>query len=94
MRIDVTADDIRRGKMEDCCRCPVALAAARAFGLTTTGSWLTSPVRVFPSSLAIEEKDLIRLPPGVAAFICAFDMGMPVAPFFFELEADGATEAG
>lgn len=73
--VEVTAEDIAKGKPMECLNCPVALACMRA-GL--------DDIAVCDSSL--DSDGSIRTPDVVAEFIHAFDNGKPVHPFTFNLE--------
>lgn len=78
MIINVTAEHIARGKRNDGFRCPVALAFAEGVG------------HVFVASDCVARGAfggiLCDLPSEVAAFIDAFDEGVAVSPFAFEVE--------
>lgn len=86
MRIAVTAQDIRRGKRAEPCRCPVALALKRTF---------KRKVRVTFTSFEFESyrkgtKFVVRdTPTSVAKFVEAFDDRKPVKPFSFSFAARG-----
>jgi hypothetical protein len=84
VRIDVTQEDIAHGVMNDCENCPVARAFIRATGLD-------------PFRIAVDEDGItiawpfsdrevtIDLPESVGEWISAFDDGLPVWPFAFDL---------
>lgn len=75
MTIEVTQEDIDRGRRGSCFECPVARAASRAVGAeVSTDRYLF----YLPTAK-------IKTPTEVAKFIHAFDGGEPVAPFSFEL---------
>lgn len=81
MLIEVTLRDIRDGVPEWSCRCPVALAIARA-----TGCW---PVIVRVDEVEWVDADgkrhVVPLPPELAEFIDRFDRRKRVGPLTFEL---------
>lgn len=75
--IEVTQEDIDKGKQGSCGRCPIALAAYRVM----EGSFLVLPYAIF----RLEGKS-ISLPDSAIEFIGLFDSGMPVKPFSFTIE--------
>lgn len=83
--IQVTADDIREGVREDCCKCPVALAIYRA-GIVLVG------VRNDEIEVVVGETYLnLPLPEPARDFIANFDESRPdyrrePEPFNFEIE--------
>lgn len=78
MKISVTQEDIDKGERNECRRCPVALALARA-GFS---GWEVDAGTIFlPHSTA----EPIRTPVEVTRFVLDFDEGLPVFPFTFEL---------
>ena len=80
MRITVTQDDIDRGVRLNADQCPVALAATRAFGCHML---LGYSGKLWP---IYEDVPMpIECPPEVRAFAEAFDWGLPVEPFEFEV---------
>ena len=88
MRIDVTADDIRRGERCTTDRCPVALAIRRA---VPDAMILVTPTYVIVSTPAWKLNLLDEdMPAGVREFVLSFDRSTsPVwctmAPFSFDL---------
>jgi hypothetical protein len=80
VRIDVTADDIRRGRRDDALACPVALALDRATG----EPWGVDPKIMIEATYG----RMAGTPPEVASFVCDFDAGREVAPFSFDLEVE------
>lgn len=82
VRITVLASDIEIGRARDCQRCPIAMAANRAF----------APNRVEVDQEAITvfgEHGYIKhayLPKEATAFVYAFDAGVDVQPFAFDVE--------
>lgn len=83
IRIDVTADDIAKGKPKDWCRCPVSLALRRVLP--------QSSARVPADGLEVFGRQMERRPPGVARFVRDFDKGRPVAPFSFVIDTQRTT---
>lgn len=80
VRISVTADDITRGRADDCMHCPVALAIGRALlpGVH---------VAVGPEAMSLGPAQVrVRLPWAAQNFIFRFDGGQPVQPFEFGLD--------
>lgn len=75
MRVDVTAEDIEKGKRRDASQCPVALALSRTAG----GLWFVSD-DAWESGTGLERD----LPNEVHQFIDDFDAGLPAEPFSFE----------
>jgi hypothetical protein len=77
-RIEVTAEDIADGDPHDSEHCPVALALRRGTG----ARWLVDADRLLDA-----ETDLEWTPPNrVTKFVEAFDSGMKVKPFSFEVD--------
>lgn len=78
-RIEVTQEDIEKGKLGECSACPIALAMRRATGkpfeVGTDIYWLGFDLR--------SER---MLPPEAALFVSDFDDKKPVQPFSFEIE--------
>ena len=84
--VEVTAEDIAKGKREDCESCPIACALLRAAGTPrafidgnemAAGDW----DGVFP---LVEQR--VPVPPDAAGFIADFDDGRLVKPFTFTVE--------
>lgn len=80
IRIDVTQDDINRGKREHCLFCPVALAMERAVG---------EVVFVHKSEYVIVYNQPLPMPAEASEWILQFDIGGAefVEPFSFEIPA-------
>lgn len=77
VKVEVTAEDIQRGKRKLCRECPVARALTRAAG---------KQVEVGNSHYRDEAAQWHRPLPEVAKhFIAAFDYGGSVAPFTFDV---------
>ncbi len=76
--INVTSDDIAKGKRGSACSCPIALAIKRA-----TNQACHVGVRWYSF-----ERDLtdMPLPRKAGEFVIAFDQKQPVEPFSFELD--------
>jgi len=80
LKIRVTAKDIRTGKREQSDTCPVALAVARATGMTP---------QVYADHVLVWVKDgfyNVTLPGKVQRFIDSFDNQFQVEPFAFTLD--------
>jgi hypothetical protein len=76
MQIEVTQEDIDRGKKRDALCCPIALAMARATGR----SWAIG------CGVAVDEADTeVHLPEIAFRFESLFDFGKPVQPLSFEV---------
>lgn len=83
MRVEVTARDIKRGKRHSFWLCPLAKALTRASG---------KPAVVGSRSYGFNERndgelEITRHPltPEMSRFREAFDSGLPVQPFSFDL---------
>jgi hypothetical protein len=83
VRIEVTEEDIDRGKPEDRCACPVARAVRRAVGIPTSVAMDKIVV-----DYATPWQTEIWTPDEVSIFVELFDIGGAVEPFAFELEFD------
>jgi hypothetical protein len=77
-RVEVTADDIRRGRRYECRYCPVALALNRATG----EAWEVGPRFAWTH----RGGPAVPLPPAAAAFVDRFDIHGRGDPFSFDLE--------
>lgn len=87
LAVEVTADDIRNGKRNDNCECPVALALKRLPGVEE----VVVEIEYFQISyrLSGELYDCsYRLPQEAADFITAFDFNQPVGPVEFGAELE------
>jgi len=78
MLIEVTQDDIERGVVADCFRCPIANAVRDVLGPDAV-------VRVECDFMDIGAKT-VKLPIEAMKFIEAFDAEESVEPFSFEVE--------
>lgn len=78
MKIQVTAEDIVKGKRESCDSCPIALAITRKAGERASVDECTA--------WFISTESLIPLPVSARKFVRAFDRGDSVAPFEFDLD--------
>ncbi len=78
--INVTQEDIDNGLRTSSCKCPIARAAKREFGL---------PALISPSFSLFLLKDyeniLFSLPSSARDFINDFDGERPVKPFSFQI---------
>ena len=79
--IDVTQEDIDRGRRGKCMECPIALAAARATG---RASAFTSHWAVNVDGADFDEIDNATTPE-IRKFIGDFDCGEKVSPFSFKM---------
>ncbi len=75
MRIEVTQEDISKGRVHSCGKCPIAVALRR------TG---------FPRANAgysnlWQDDEFFRTPDKVQSFMVVFDMGAIVGPISFEI---------
>lgn len=75
IRVEVTKKHIRLGKIGTSTQCPVALALFA----------VKIPFRVAVDVGTLDRFNNIPCPKKVASFVCAFDAGEPVKPFFFTL---------
>lgn len=82
MKIEVTAEDIARGKRGNACHCPIALAAERA-GMRHVKVDLDSIGEKFTGGCWGRWS---YLPVDACEFVDRFDKGLPVEPFAFEIE--------
>jgi hypothetical protein len=73
MRINVTADDIARGRPEDCHLCPVSLAIRRATGLAVSVTVDTAVI-----DYATPWQAEVELPEAAGLFVDDFDELRPV----------------
>lgn len=81
--INVTQEDIERGKRESACECPIALALERAFNAK---SWVDDEGFFFQRCPKEKLSPDYPIPQSAIAFIAAFDAGEKVEPFEFEVE--------
>ncbi len=82
IRVEVTAEDIAKGKIADCKKRPAALAINRATGRDDASVGISDVS--FPTQSAIA----FLLPGKVQDFICDFDMedpSLPAQPISFDL---------
>jgi hypothetical protein len=92
LKIQVTADDIAKGHVNDGCYCPIARACHRVFPSLpelVVGRW-----DVFADA-GDSDARIGQLPPEAVEFIEKFDQYRAVEPFEFELDVpdDRAKEA-
>lgn len=79
MIIEVTEEDIRKGKRGDNLSCPIALASKRCLPVNYVGPLM---IRFgFPHKW-------VNLPPQARNFIHTFDEGCPVKSFSFDLPVE------
>ena len=79
MLVNVTEEDIVRGKRGDCSLCPIALAVGRLFPKATY-------ISVQSNKIAVDDTEFF-VPNSAIAFIGRFDHGSSVYPFSFPLVA-------
>jgi hypothetical protein len=86
VRITVTQDDIDKGVRGTACKCPVARAVGRAFGVPPLADQVSVGhaigVRKYPSDRCMTWYDAS---PEAKYFMLMFDTKQPVGPFEFEL---------
>jgi hypothetical protein len=82
IRVEVTAEDIRKGVVGSCDACPVAKALRRTF---RTKSATVYYVRSATPRCSVKKLDALPLPLDAAKFAANFDDGKPVSPFSFDL---------
>ena len=81
IRIEVTAEDIAKGRRQSACACPIALAMERVGACPVVG---TDAANI---SFGYRRFDHVELPPEATEFITKFDDGdTSVRPFSFDLE--------
>ena len=80
MTIKVEQEHIDKGKMNECERCPIALAI-----MSVTGCW--AHVRHYAVDLDTDHGTMwCLLPKEAIRFIKKFDKGLPVDPFSFDID--------
>lgn len=89
MRINVTDDDIKMGRKDNCRECPVALAIARdtnSYNVEVGGSYLIliDDYRFDNSGNCLGLREVFD-------FVWEFDNGLEVKPFSFEMPLDEGT---
>lgn len=85
MKINVTSNDIQRGKAGEPCWCPVARAIRRA-GRAHKIRVSADEERISIGYSRIGKQSIsVSTPPKVSRFIAEYDMCIPVEPFTFEL---------
>ncbi len=97
MKIEVTAEDIAKGKPHDPYLCPVGLAVARAFNvnLTKYADKLADTVpgfAVFGQRMRLGIHHFL-IDPQVSQFIDDWENKEQVTPFSFEIPADDITRS-
>jgi len=78
MLIEVTAEDIEQGEHTHGTKCPVARALTRANGEPCGATY--THLRI-----GIPAREIIATPQPAYDFMNAFDDGLPVEPFTFEI---------
>ena len=79
IRVDVTHEDINRGKQKDCYSCPISLAMNRAEGVSNAAVGMTL---LFDYGGERKENTLRY---SLMEFAADFDYGAEVKPFSFDL---------
>lgn len=80
VRIEVTSDDITRGKAYSSNNCPIALAAKRSIDCDEL--YITYELRIYGGRNLVA---VVPLPKVARTFAQRFDYGLPVKPFSFEI---------
>jgi len=80
VRIQVTAEHIKKGQIDEAMSCPIALALE---GAGIVEPWVTGQLIVC-GELGLRETLIPTLQ--IREFICAFDRSEPVMPFEFEFD--------
>lgn len=89
--LEVTQEDIDKGKRGNCCLCPIALALMRKFNLDTSEDSLDSAsvgltmASIFPVMDKERKPQYFYMPDEASEFIKNFDSKVPVKPFSFTL---------
>lgn len=91
--IKVKQTDIDDGTQRSSCRCPIARAINRAFGLAYVDEHIDvlQYGKVYYTGSRQDIRDEFRLPPIAKQFITDFDAGRTVNPFNFELSPYSST---
>lgn len=83
MQLEITQEDIDKGKQGDCGLCPIALAIRRKLPKSNP---LVLSNRVFITDEHSKNKQYyFRMSSNAQEFICEFDNGFPVKPIEIEL---------
>jgi hypothetical protein len=83
MTVEVTAEDIAKGRRNDCNRCPIAIAIKRSAGCAFASA---APGVAFVSIDLDGGSTRYRLPREASLFINDFDRYAGVDPFSFDME--------
>lgn len=84
LRLAVTEEDILHGKLNDCCRCPVARALDSALAEYTAADQDLITSFVNQRSMTAAGPAWLMAPvslPEIQKFVSRFDNGLPVKPF-------------
>ncbi len=86
--IDVTQEDIDRGRCKDCRTCPIALAILRVIrpGIALLSS---TDFVIGPNGCSPFGQCQLKIPRDAVCFIGKFDYFQPVQPFSFPLDIPG-----
>jgi hypothetical protein len=88
MKVNVTAQDIRAGEVNNCERCPVALALSRKFpdyAFVVLAYAIEAHLKQSKNLRQREPLAHIPLPLAVERLIGRFDAGLLIKPFSFDL---------
>lgn len=88
MRVDVTQDDIDRGRPRVACACPIAKAVERCCGYEYVLVGHRDVRGYRPGDVRRIVIPATPLPSEAAAFVRDFDAGRSVSPFSFDLEVE------
>ena len=99
MKVEVTAEDIAKGKPLDPYICPVGLAVARALGVDlaahfASGLWNNVGYAVFRRTITLGHCSDWPAPSKVGVFISAYENGEAVEPFTFDIPQEALTRGG
>lgn len=89
--LEVTQEDIDKGKRENCSLCPIALALMRKFNLDPSEDSLDhvsvgiTMASIFPVIDKQHKSQYFYMPDEASEFIKNFDSKIPVKPFNFTL---------
>lgn len=86
--VNVTQNDIKRGKRMNCFQCPVSRATRRALKRNKVDTDLVSsaPLYIMATEVSSFRSEFkARTPDIVVSFMAEFDNGEPVYPFSFKL---------
>lgn len=92
LRVEVTEEDIKNGKRDNCKKCPVVLALARTLGVKNVDvRWYNADSQsleepYYGASFVIAYQSFsLKLPPEVGTKISKYDRSGEMQPFSFEV---------